>query len=1325
MNYRELFQFEAVEHRVRLRDADQLEGAGRLASSFAISREMAARLTDQVFPGLSFDAGRKGRALLVAGGRGTGKSHLLAVISGVCEQAALARTLLLPEAAKRNESTGGGQAGVEAIAGRFKVIRVEIGSAHLPLRDVLLLPLEQYLAAEGVDYSFPAGSKSHLDRKAFGEMLAAFQRKFPEHGLLLVVDELADYLASRKKRDLFLDLHFLGEIAEACQGTRFRFLGGIRENLWDSPRLSVAGEILQAIKDRFDLLPITARDLQQAVAERLARKSPEQKAKVEAHLQRFAGRQGAMAERWEEFVAAFPIHPDVVEIFTRIPQAGRMEVLRELSAMVKQRLDQPLPPNEPGLIACDSLWQSVRAHPELKATPEIEAVEERCKALAKKARSVFADPGERSLAVRLVQALGALRLATDDIYSRHGTTPAELRDLLCPFAQSSEGADETPPDRALTRISAILQRLREASGDQNLTFESDRGQYGLSFQRFRRFVRPELILHWVNAVPFVLLMITAGIMVAYRFWHFERQLFDLTVLIHKIFAVIWITALPLVVLAQPKAHWAHIREMLKWGKGDLVWMIQSLRALYNRKAILAAVGRFNTGQKINACLVMVYFLGFGTTGLLMLFRGSILFPWYVHAALFFATLGSVGGHLFLSLINPSTRIALAGIFNGWSPMEYVEHHHALSLPSSHRTHAAPVTLTDIIEEVFVSKVELVALAAALIMAVVGLFVFSHGQLASARNKFAKGFADLISPNQLSLKHRIGPPAESCIQCHSYTGVIPDEKCTACHRIVAARRAAQVGYHGRLKGDCVSCHKEHSDAPRTIVPLDPAKFSHDLAIFKLMDKHAKVECDQCHKQKRGPEAEKGYYLGVKHDLCDDCHRDPHRSQFVAACEKCHSARGWQGAELKFAHDKDSDYPLDGKHKTVDCLKCHKAEAPGGSLGTATFKGLGRDCIACHEDPHRKQFAAACTGCHSTEGWGRKALAFDHNKDTKFSLSDKHAEIRCEKCHKPSAPSDKLAYATFRGLKSGCADCHKDPHRGQFETACTKCHSPAGWKTRALAFDHNKDSQYPLLAKHAEVACNKCHIPSRPGEKLGYAQFRGLKTECAACHKDPHDGQFEPGCVKCHPGPVAWTGQQLAFTHNEDSQYLLEGKHTTVDCVKCHRPRSPSATLASAQFKGLGTACEACHQVKHPESYGPLCLSCHSVKLSWPKEKPGIDHIRKYDCCGETLSGAHLHAECRACHSATRVSVLGQGDKVALKCQICHATDDAHQGALGPDCAKCHNSVGWKGENLKFNHNTMTSYVLDKDHRNVACAKCHMNNQWKPLKSTCKDCHPNKY
>src|SRR5216683_1056540 len=91
MKYRELVQFDPIETVVQLRDADAAREAERLVDTYVISDEMAERITGLVVPQLQFDQPADNKGLLVVGNYGTGKSHLLSVISALAEHGELPR----------------------------------------------------------------------------------------------------------------------------------------------------------------------------------------------------------------------------------------------------------------------------------------------------------------------------------------------------------------------------------------------------------------------------------------------------------------------------------------------------------------------------------------------------------------------------------------------------------------------------------------------------------------------------------------------------------------------------------------------------------------------------------------------------------------------------------------------------------------------------------------------------------------------------------------------------------------------------------------------------------------------------------------------------------------------------------------------------------------------------------------------------------------------------------------------------------------------------------------------------------------------------------
>src|ERR1700685_599694 len=100
MKYGDLIQFEPIESVVQLRNADQLRTAKQLVSTYVISSDMAEKLTSLVIPDLQFDTPSDNKGLMVVGNYGTGKSHLMSVLSAIAEHAEIAKDLRSKEVAR-------------------------------------------------------------------------------------------------------------------------------------------------------------------------------------------------------------------------------------------------------------------------------------------------------------------------------------------------------------------------------------------------------------------------------------------------------------------------------------------------------------------------------------------------------------------------------------------------------------------------------------------------------------------------------------------------------------------------------------------------------------------------------------------------------------------------------------------------------------------------------------------------------------------------------------------------------------------------------------------------------------------------------------------------------------------------------------------------------------------------------------------------------------------------------------------------------------------------------------------------------------------------
>lgn len=474
MKYKELIQFDPIESVVQLRDADKSSGAHHLVNTYVVSDEMAERLVSLVIPQLQFEQPVDNKGLIVVGNYGTGKSHLMSVVSSIAADKSLLNSL-------NHEDV---KAEANKIAGKFKVIRTEIGASTMSLRDILVAELEEHLDNIGVDYVFPDTSTITSYKRAFEDMMTRFAEVFPEHGLLLVVDELLDYLRTRKDLELILDLNFLREVGEVCKDLRFRFIAGVQEAIFDSPRFAFVADSIRRVKDRFEQILIARSDVKFVVSERLLKKTTEQQAKIRDFLMPFARYYGCLNERMDEFVRLFPVHPDYIDTFERVTVVEKREALKTLSMAMKGLLNKEVPQDEPGLIAFDSFWNTLKQNVSFRAIPEIRAVIDCSQVLESRIENAITRKQYKPMALRLIHALSVHRLTIGDIYAPIGASAEELRDRLCLFDPliAELGGDE--PDKDLqTHVETVLREIHKTVSGQFISFNTDNRQFYLDLKK--------------------------------------------------------------------------------------------------------------------------------------------------------------------------------------------------------------------------------------------------------------------------------------------------------------------------------------------------------------------------------------------------------------------------------------------------------------------------------------------------------------------------------------------------------------------------------------------------------------------------------------------------------------------------------------------------------------------------------------------------------------------------------------------------------------------------------------------------------------------------
>jgi hypothetical protein len=407
---------------------------------------------------------------------------------------------------------------------------------------------------------------------------------------------------------------------------------------------------------------------------------------------------------------------------------------------------------------------------------------------------------------------------------------------------------------------------------------------------------------------------------------------------------------------------------------------------------------------------------------------------------------------------------------------------------------------------------------------------------------------------------------ACAKCHSepprYMG-IAFAACTDCHNDV---------HRGKLGATCTNCHSESRWTPARLKPGTHPGTS-------LANGHAAVACRSCHDKGNLAAPSKG-------SACASCHSPVHEAPFGRNCATCHASIQWLGLPRSVglsAHVK-TEYPLTGKHESVECDRCHKPSMPR----EARFRKLVfARCADCHEDKHKSEFAkmnrGECGPCHATSGFRTTLFGVIAHASTRFALEGMHSATPCSECHRGPKPLLDLHVG-----KRACADCHQNPHGDQFsremsDGGCAHCHSPSGWHTPKI--DH---SIWPLTGAHATTDCDSCHHPTADDRKAGRGpSYRGVPRRCGGCHDDPHLGQFRLSkpvldCDKCHSTAVF---KIPAFDHQVITGWALTGAHETTKCSGCHAAASVTAERSTVRWRLPSSECAFCHANPHRKPGGP--------------------------------------------------------------------------------------------------------------------------------------------
>jgi formate dehydrogenase subunit gamma len=194
-----------------------------------------------------------------------------------------------------------------------------------------------------------------------------------------------------------------------------------------------------------------------------------------------------------------------------------------------------------------------------------------------------------------------------------------------------------------------------------------------------RFRRSERLLHWSIAVPFMICYATA--VALYLFFTLRSPQTSRLVLswAHRV-AGAGLIAFPLLTMLRNgpeyRVHLDNIRQAWIWAWADIKWLFLMGLAAISSKVKLPEQGKFNAAEKLNFMMVMGTYPVFIFTGLLLWVPGIHFLSWTVHVGMALIATPLMLGHIYMALVNPSTRVGLSGMISGYVDRAWAaEHYH--------------------------------------------------------------------------------------------------------------------------------------------------------------------------------------------------------------------------------------------------------------------------------------------------------------------------------------------------------------------------------------------------------------------------------------------------------------------------------------------------------------------------------------------------------------------------------------------------------------------------------------------------------------------------
>lgn len=462
MRIGDLFNFEDIQQVIVF---DKVKNEQEMVEKFVISPNLKAEL----FQFLQYLNGEKPEdniSVDVIGNYGTGKSHLLSFLSIILSKPEMVQYIQDEEL----------RDAFSKINREFIVVKYELPAQDKKFEDIFFRRVRLQLK-ENYDIEIrkiDSETEEKDPKELIEEIMATIKEKYPNKGLIVIFDEYSDFLKSKASYKQQLDLNFTRQLAECSINQDFILMISMQEYIFSNPEYKDKADLINKIEKRFLKFNITSENIEDIIAKRMVTKTPNQIEDLKIQFETIKDKFPNIAINEDRYIKLFPVHPHLIEMFSRLTLFENRPMLMFISDRTKKILNEDFPT----FITHDLIYDDlIESEPTIKNNERVKPVIEIVKSLKDIVPKI---PQQyRNRAEVLINALAIKNLvSTPDNKGeiKGGDTPEGFAENLCMLPNSS--IMDPPED-----ISTILNMLIKESQGQFISHNDDNDNYFINLNK--------------------------------------------------------------------------------------------------------------------------------------------------------------------------------------------------------------------------------------------------------------------------------------------------------------------------------------------------------------------------------------------------------------------------------------------------------------------------------------------------------------------------------------------------------------------------------------------------------------------------------------------------------------------------------------------------------------------------------------------------------------------------------------------------------------------------------------------------------------------------